>query len=607
MATKKSLAETPASPARPSKLQYALNHARHGWPVFPLYWVEDGACSCSEPKCTSGAKHPLTVSGVKDATTDETFIRTWWKKFPEANIGIATGAVSGLVVLDVDPRHEGDKSLRDLEQEHGPLPAGPRVRTGGGGQHLYFSTDGVELKNAVGLRPGLDVRGDGGYVVGPGSDHISGKRYLWQKSMTPDKAPLPSVPAYLRSLASPSLPATQAPPNSDAIPERQRNSTLTSLAGTMRHRGMNPASIEAALLQENRLRCKPPLDDGEVSRIAASVGRYLPGDVISPAAARPERTLVFHTGVEIANAVAEQVPWVAEPYIAVSAITDISGKVKLAGKTTFALDLVRHVIQGTDFLGHKTLQSPVVYLTEQGKVSFREAMKRAGLLEQTDLHVLFRSEAFGVSWYEVASEAVRKCEATGSKLLVTDTLPQFAGLIRDAENDSGAALAAIEPLQMAAARGIGVLTISHNRKGGGALGDARRGSSAFAGAVDVLCGLQRPEGNGPGNRRLLSAISRFDGPPEELLIEFREDGFHSLGEPGEAAKKQTEDQVLAALPISEADAINIVALSKETNIKRSQLQRVLIELLKTNSVRKIGKGVSRDPVRYFAAREDDDE
>jgi hypothetical protein len=200
----------------------------------------------------------------------------------------------------------------------------------------------------------------------------------------------------------------------------------------------------------------------------------------------------------------------------------------------------------------------------------------------------------------VAGEAVRKCEAIGSKLFVTDTLPQFAGLIRDAENDSGAALAAIEPLQMAAAREIGILTISHNRKGGGALGDSRRGSSAFAGAVDVLCGLQRPEGNGPRNRRLLSAVSRFDGTPEELLIELRDDGFHSLGEPGEAAKKQVEQEVFIALPTSKADAIDIVALSKKTNIKRSHLQRVLEELLKNNLARSIGKGVRKDPIRYFS-------
>src|SRR5580700_5902678 len=114
MPSKKPIAETPASPTRRSKLQYALNCARRGWPVIPLNWAEHGSCSCPAMKCTSPGKHPLTVRGIKDATTDTEWIRTWWKEFPEANIGIATGAASGIVALDVDPRHGGEESLREL-------------------------------------------------------------------------------------------------------------------------------------------------------------------------------------------------------------------------------------------------------------------------------------------------------------------------------------------------------------------------------------------------------------------------------------------------------------------------------------------------------------
>jgi hypothetical protein len=602
MPTKKSCAEAHPSPKRPSKVQYALNYAQRGWPVIPLYWVEDGVCSCSEPKCTHPGKHPLTVHGVNDATVDVRAISAWWQECPDANIGIATGAASGIVVLDVDPRNGGDKSLGELEESHGSLPDGPRVQTGGGGEHMYFALQGGTIRSKLGLLPGLDLLGDGRYVVAVGSNHASGKTYIWQHGKTPTKVPLPVMPDWLHKLASNNTQAPRPQIQTDvvAIPQYQRNTTLTSLAGTMRHRGMHQISIEAALLKENRLRCKPPLDDGEVSGIAASVGRYSPGDAITSVAARPERVLVFHNGAEIATAVPEEIPWVVEPFIAVGAITDLSGKVKLAGKTTLALDMVRSVTQGTNFLDWKTVKGPVVYLTEQPKVTFREAMKRAGLLGQKHFHMLFRSEAFGVSWPEVVREAVRECEASGSKFLVTDTLPQFAGLVRDAENDSGAALAAIEPLQIAAARGIAVLTISHDRKGGGAPGDARRGSSAYGGAVDVLCALRRTEGNGPRNRRLLISVSRFDSTPEELLIELREDGYHSLGEPGEAAKQQVESEVLSALPHSKSEALDIGALEKKTNVKRSQLQRVLEVLLKKNLANKTGEGVKGKPVRYFA-------
>ncbi len=329
------------------------------------------------------------------------------------------------------------------------MPEGPRVRTGGGGLHLYFSHPGNSIKSRVGLLRGLDIRGDGGYIVGVGSSHISGNTYLWQQGKTPAKLPLPLIPEWLRTLVV-AGPATQGPPDKDAIPEGQRNSTLASFAGTMQKRGMSPTAIEAALLHENRLRCKPPLDDGEVSRIAASISRYAPGDNLLSAShpsTRLETSLIFHDGAEIATAIPEEIPWIVEPYVAVGAITDLSGKVKLAGKTTLALDIVRNVTEGTKFLGWKTVKGPVVYLTEQPRVTFREAMKRAGLLGQKDLHVLFRCESFGVLWPDVVREAVRKCENIGSKLLVVDTLPQFAGLARDGENDAGAALAAIEPLQ----------------------------------------------------------------------------------------------------------------------------------------------------------------
>jgi hypothetical protein len=119
-----------------STLDYALSYAARGWPVFPLHSINHRKCSCGHSKCTSPGKHPKTINGVKDATTDENQIRTWWGAGPDSNIGIATGG--GLVVLDADPRHDGDLSLEKLE-----LPSTPQVLTGGSGWHFYFKTDGA--------------------------------------------------------------------------------------------------------------------------------------------------------------------------------------------------------------------------------------------------------------------------------------------------------------------------------------------------------------------------------------------------------------------------------------------------------------------------------
>lgn len=601
MPTKKSRAEAQPPRALPSRLKVALDFARLGWPVFPLYCVEDGVCSCSKPKCTNPGKHPLTVNGVKDATTDEIYIRTWWEEFPEANIGIATGAPSGIVVLDIDPRHGGHESLRNLEKKYGPLPDGPKVRTGGGGEHLYLSHTGNSLKNQVGLLPGLDVRGDGGYVVGPGSNHLSGNAYIWQHGKTPAKLPLPSIPDWFRTLAS-AGPATQGPLDVYAIPERQRNSTLTSLAGTMRKRGMSPAAIEAALLQENRLRCKPPLDNGEVSRIATSIGHYAPDflSALPVSEVRAERKLTFRTAAEIAAHTPTEAPWLVKPWVAGGAITEVDGKVKLAGKTTWVTHMVRAVLDGAQFMGEKTTKTPAVVLTEQNPTSFRETLKRADLLNRDDFIALFWADTLGFSWPEVVRAAVEECKRRRAKLLVVDTLGQFAGLVGDSENNSGDALRAVQPLQLAADEGLAVIIVRHERKSGGSVGDSGRGSSAYAGAVDILLSIRRPEGNRKRNLRLIQAVSRFDETPAELLIELADEGYRSLGDPGEAAKEQVESEVLAALPHSKSEAVDIGALGKKTSMKRSQLQRVLDALLKKSLVHKTDKGVRGKPVRYFA-------
>src|SRR5881394_3129330 len=104
--------------------------------------------------------------------------RGWLRQWAEAGIGVVTGAISGLVVVDVDAGHGGNESLEQLEREHGPMPTTLECRTGGGGRHLYFAHPGGLARNKVGLAPGIDIRADGGYVVAPPSLHASGVQYV---------------------------------------------------------------------------------------------------------------------------------------------------------------------------------------------------------------------------------------------------------------------------------------------------------------------------------------------------------------------------------------------------------------------------------------------
>ena len=249
----------------------ALKYARRGWPVFPVHSVEHGKCTCGDPTCSSVGKHPRTAHGVKDATCNEEAIR---RLFCYRNGGIGLATSSGLFVLDIDPRHGGDKTLSALEEQYGALPITLEVRTGGGGRHLFFASQGGStVKNSVGaLGAGVDVRGEGGYVVLPPSIHFSGNRYEWVRESDAAVAP-----DWLVANLAANQPRSSTKKDAQGkIPEGQRNSTLTSLAGSMRHRGLSFEAILAALITENQIRCDPPLPASEVRGIALSVSRYAP-------------------------------------------------------------------------------------------------------------------------------------------------------------------------------------------------------------------------------------------------------------------------------------------------------------------------------------------
>lgn len=258
-------------------LDAALGYARRGWLVLPLHSpAGDGRCSCDRPDCAHPGKHPRTPHGFKDATTDQATIRDWWRRWPHANVGIATGKTSGIAVVDIDRNRGGMESLRGLEAQHGDLPLTAVVRTGNGNHH-YFQYPGIHVKSIVGRGDlyGIDVRGDGGYVVAPPSWHASRTQYLWESEL--EQVQLAPLPAWLLERFSLSdAPPDLADPSPAGAPiqEGQRNSTLTSLAGTMRRRGMIQAEIEAALLAVNTSRCTPPLAPHEVTEIARSVARY---------------------------------------------------------------------------------------------------------------------------------------------------------------------------------------------------------------------------------------------------------------------------------------------------------------------------------------------
>ena len=255
----------------------AHQYANDGLAVFPVYEIKDGSCSChKKDSCKSPGKHPRTRNGVKDASTSHGQITQWWKKFPDANIGIATGLISGIVVVDVDPRHGGDESLAQLQLNNGDLPETMTANTGGGGIHLYFKYPESEahIKNSVSaIAQGVDIRADNGFVIAPPSNHISGGQYHFRVS----DAPISDMPDWLLSMIiDHATPAGNV--DFETIGVGSRNISLTSIAGRARAVGMSKSKLKTFLLEENVRLCTPPLDHSEVIRIFDSVIRYKQGE-----------------------------------------------------------------------------------------------------------------------------------------------------------------------------------------------------------------------------------------------------------------------------------------------------------------------------------------
>jgi len=193
-------------------LSAALSYARRGWHVFPLYEPRAGQCTCPRgASCPSPGKHPRVSGGLKDATTDESVIIAWWQRWPTANVGVRTGAVSGINVVDVDIRHLGDETIADLEKASGSLPLTVEAFTGNG-SHQYYRYDEKWRTGSNILGQGLDVRSDGAYVVAPPSLHESGREYCWNVDAHPDDVTPASAPAWMRALARPGKTESTSPP-----------------------------------------------------------------------------------------------------------------------------------------------------------------------------------------------------------------------------------------------------------------------------------------------------------------------------------------------------------------------------------------------------------
>lgn len=243
------------------------------WKIIPVHNVStQGFCSCGNEKCGSRGKHPRFNRWQTLATDDFRQIESWWAQAPRSNIGIVSGASSNLVIVDIDKRHGGEFSLAALIKENGPLPRTLKVTTGGGGFHIYFRHPGFGVRNRVNVRPGIDIRGDGGFIVAPPSVHASGQPYQWTEP--PQMEFVAEVPSWLLEILSRNENRQSLDTSPNQVLSGSRNNFLAQKAGSLRRAGFDRESLILSLQQINNRVCKPPLSIDEVKKIAHSISMY---------------------------------------------------------------------------------------------------------------------------------------------------------------------------------------------------------------------------------------------------------------------------------------------------------------------------------------------
>lgn len=609
------MAKTAVDEVVARRVELALQMIELGASVFPL-----------QP----GGKKPLVArsaggKGFLDASPDPHMAQVFLSNPGKPNYGVAFPEGSDIVVLDLDAGGEGGNAdwkedWQRLYEGLGPPGLTYIVRTPSGGRHVYYRWRS-DLYGPI--PPGDEMLGWTvrkpwkGYLVGPGSI-VEGEVY--EPVGLPTISDLPE--AWARAAIEESMHRPTGQPFirvGGALADVKKGGRHRFLRDRARHLvglGLTGEALFAAVMDLNRQLADPKTEDEVRRAIGDAEAKFEPDPVTvdgrpntrahggrSDVHINPEDApeLPFYTAAQIDELPDADVAWAWHGYLAYGAITELVGGPKV-GKTTLVFGLIAAIVGEEGYLGLATQPGPVVVLTEQGPTSLREVLRRTGLSGRSDVHFLLHRDIRGEEWPAIVAAARAHCDGVHARVLVVDTLPAFAGLAGETENNAGDALEAMEPLMEAATSGLAVLVNRHRRKGGATdIADEGRGSSAFSGAVDVILTLRRKSGmSRPAIRELLAA-SRFDDTPEELIVELDpERGYVSLGTEQAIAAQEAEQAVLDVLGdqpegIKTSDLVEVVGKVRRT------VERALENLQAAGLVRRLGEGGRKDPYRWISA------
>jgi predicted ATP-dependent serine protease len=304
-------------------------------------------------------------------------------------------------------------------------------------------------------------------------------------------------------------------------------------------------------------------------------------------------TLPFAPISEVLSSGNEETPWLVLGYVSLGALTLWSGWPKV-GKSTLLFALISALQEGTSFLELPTTQSGVLLLTEERRGTLATKVERWNL--NGSVHHLRRHQALGESWEGVVRTAAAHCREHRLGVLVVDTFSEWARVSN--ENEAGEILGLIAPLQEAAAEGLAVQVVAHQRKSPGRYGEAVRGSNALAGAVDVIVELERVASFRDPSMRVLKAVSRYDETPEDLVVALTDEGYEVRGDSEHAQADEDRRRVFEA--IQNAGSGNRAELAELTDLPGATVARHGNALHEDGKVGRTGTGRKGDAYVWHA-------
>lgn len=568
------------------------------------------------------SKKPIFTDWTNLPRADGALVERWWSSTPEANIGILTGQKSGVFVLDVDSKNGGNDTYSELLAQHGQMPDTWEVMTGNGGRHCYFRFPAFDVRNVAGLLPGIDIRGTGGQVVAPPSIHPeTGRRYEWDGLREIEETPIAEAPPWLIDLLvkhnKPEFKTARTVP--DKIHAGVRNSTLVSLAGSMRRLGLNEQEMLPTLLQVNRERCEPPEAEAAIHTIAHSMMRYRPADrELFITAARlwkltkkselehQQKLQQLKIDPKDGLAVYRSQLVGAAPVIdrlLYNGLTIFAGKSKI-GKSFVALQLALAVAMASPALGQRTVMRPggvIYYMLEMGEN--RTSSRLRQLLASEDItlqNIDFVWECLPMSRGGMEQLGML-IEGKKPSLVIIDTFTAFAqgkqgspsgDILREQYSE-------IDKLRkLAEAHDTAILLVHHTRKSGafdtGAEGvDMVAGSRGVTAACDSVWILRKQQ----DESFVLDIVGR-DVEEQCLAMKLEREpvGWKIIGD-AESVRQSSEDAEVLAIIASEGNA----TAAKIGSLLRMQRQKTEAVLARLHRDGMIGK---RHTGSYYATVED---